>query len=127
MARRPWPARLADSYGGGVDQLQSSWRVMSGTTLRSYSEYNEATASTYFTSDAFKLSQYRLTGVDVVTPRMPVDGGSVVFKASIDPRSRRYAANRNPQQADAADSSIFPAARSPSSAQGRIAPICPAT
>ena len=74
--------RLADSYGGGVDQLQSSWRVMSGTTLRSYSEYNEATANTYFTSDAFKLSQYRLTGVDVVTPRMPVDGGSVVFKAS---------------------------------------------
>lgn len=74
--------RLADSYGGGFDQLWSSWRVMSGTTLRSYSEYNEAYANTYFASDAFKLSQYRLTGVDVVTPRMPVDGGSVVFKAT---------------------------------------------
>jgi filamentous hemagglutinin len=72
----------ADSYGGGYDQQRSSWRVMSGTTLRSYSEYNEAYANTYFASDAFKLSQYRLTGVDVVTPRLPMDGGSVVFKAT---------------------------------------------
>jgi filamentous hemagglutinin len=74
--------RLADSHGGGFDQLVSSWRVMSGTTLRSYSEYNEAYANTYFASDAFKLGQYRLTGVDVVTPRMPVDGGAVVFEAT---------------------------------------------
>ena len=74
--------RLADSHGGAYDQLPSSWRVMSGTTLRSYSEYNETTANSYFASDAFKLGQYRLTGVDVVTPRMPVDGGAVVFEAT---------------------------------------------
>ncbi|KZD24080.1 filamentous haemagglutinin family protein [Tardiphaga robiniae] len=74
--------RLADSFGGGFDQLLSSWRVMSGVTLRTYSEYNEAYANTYFASDAFKLSQYRLNGIDIVTPRMPVDGGSVVFNAT---------------------------------------------
>lgn len=74
----------ADSYGGGYQQQSSSWRIMSGTTLRRYSEYNEAYANSFFASDAFKLSQYRLTGVDVVTPRLPVDGGSVVFKATSD-------------------------------------------
>ena len=72
---------LADTFGGGSEQLGSAWRVMSGTTFRSYSEYNEASANTYFASDAFKLGQYRLTGVNVVTPRLPMDGGSVVFKA----------------------------------------------
>ncbi|WP_028161961.1 filamentous haemagglutinin family protein [Bradyrhizobium elkanii] len=72
----------ADAYGGGFEQLRSTWRVISGTTLRSYSEYNEALANTYFASDAFKLGQYRLTGVNIVTPRLPTDGGSVVFKAT---------------------------------------------
>jgi filamentous hemagglutinin family protein len=72
----------ADAHGSGRDQLSSSWRVMSGATLRSYSEYNEATANAYFASDLFKLGQYRLTGVNVVTPRLTMDGGSVVFKAS---------------------------------------------
>ncbi len=72
----------ADAYGGGHDQLWSSWRVMSGSTLRSFSEYNEATANAYFASDAFKLGQYRLNGINVVTPRLTMDGGSVVFKAT---------------------------------------------
>jgi filamentous hemagglutinin len=74
----------ADAYGGGYQQQSSSWRIMSGTTLRRYSEYNEAYANSFFASDAFKLSQYRLTGVNVVTPRLPNDGGSIVFKASTD-------------------------------------------
>ncbi len=74
----------ADTYGGGYQQQSSSWRIMSGTTLRQYSEYNEAYANSFFASDAFKLSQYRLTGVNVVTPRLPNDGGSVVFKADTD-------------------------------------------
>jgi hypothetical protein len=74
----------ADAYGGGYQQQSSSWRIMSGTTLRQYSEYNEAYANSFFASDAFKLSQYRLTGVNVVTPRLPNDGGSVVFKATTD-------------------------------------------
>jgi filamentous hemagglutinin len=72
----------ADAFGSGRDQLSSSWRVMSGATLRSYSEYNEAFANTYFASESFKLGQYRLTGVNVVTPRLPMDGGAVVFKAT---------------------------------------------
>ncbi|WP_454620626.1 filamentous haemagglutinin family protein [Bradyrhizobium cenepequi] len=74
----------ADAYGDGSQQQSSSWRIMSGATLRRYSEYNEAYADSFFASDAFKLSQYRITGVDVVTPRLPVDGGSVVFKATTD-------------------------------------------
>ncbi len=73
-----------DAFGDGRDQLSSTWRVMSGEVIRSYSEYNEAYANTYFQSEAFKLSQYRLTGIDVLTPRLPMDGGSVVFKATQD-------------------------------------------
>ncbi|UPJ52707.1 filamentous hemagglutinin family protein [Bradyrhizobium sp. 200] len=74
----------ANSLDGSRDQLLSSWRVMSGEVLRKYSEYNEAFASTFFASDAFKLTQYRLTGHNIVTPRLPIDGGSVVFKATQD-------------------------------------------
>ncbi|WP_441276644.1 filamentous hemagglutinin family protein [Tardiphaga sp. 172_B4_N1_3] len=66
------------------DQLPSSWRVMSGDVVRKYSEYNEAFADTFFASDAFKLTQYRLTGKEIVTPRLPMDGGAVVFKATRD-------------------------------------------
>src|SRR5262249_54653115 len=58
------------------------WRVMSGSVLRQYSEYNEAFANTFFASDAFKLAQYRLTGATIVTPRLPMDGGSLVLKAT---------------------------------------------
>ncbi|HEY8336681.1 MAG TPA: filamentous hemagglutinin family protein [Tardiphaga sp.] len=74
----------ADVYGGGYQQQPSSWRIISGATLRQYSEYNEAYANSFFASDAFKLSQYRLTGISVVTPRLPNDGGSIVFKATTD-------------------------------------------
>lgn len=72
----------ANSLNGSRDQLSSSWRVMSGSVVRKYSEYNEAFANTFFASDAFKLTQYRLTGQQVVTPRLPIDGGSIVFKAT---------------------------------------------
>lgn len=74
--------RRGNSLTGIGDQLSSSWRVMSGAQLRQYTEYNEAFASTFFASEAFKLTQYRSTGQNVATPRLPVDGGSVVFKAS---------------------------------------------
>ncbi|WP_027578949.1 filamentous haemagglutinin family protein [Bradyrhizobium sp. Ai1a-2] len=67
---------------GGQDQIPSSWRVMSGAVLRQYSEYNETFANSFFASDAFKLAQYRLTGTQVVTPRLPMDGGSLVMKAT---------------------------------------------
>lgn len=72
----------ANAISGGYDQLTTSWRVMSGAQLRQYSEYNEALANTYFASDAFKLTRYRLTGQEIVTPRLPIDGGAVVFKAT---------------------------------------------
>ena len=74
----------ANGLDGSRDQLSSAWRVMSGAVLRQYSEYNEAFANTFFASDAFKLTQYRLTGQQIVTPRLPIDGGAVVFKATLD-------------------------------------------
>ncbi|NVO13596.1 MAG: filamentous hemagglutinin family protein [Rhodoplanes sp.] len=72
----------ANVVSGAAQPLASSWRVMSGSTLRRYSEYNEALADDFFASDAFKLGQYRLTGVNVVTPRLPMDGGAVVLQAT---------------------------------------------
>lgn len=74
----------ANGLNGSRDQLSSNWRVMPGSVVRKYSEYNEAFANTFFASDAFKLTQYRLTGLNVVTPRLPMDGGAVVFKATQD-------------------------------------------
>jgi filamentous hemagglutinin len=73
--------RSGNTYGGNQDAQATAWRVMSGGTLRRYSEYNEATANDFFSSEAFKLTQYRLTGQNVVTPRLPRDGGAVVFDA----------------------------------------------
>ena len=73
-----------NALDGSHDQMPSSWRVMSGDVVRKYSEYNEAFANTFFASDAFKLTQYRLTGKEIVTPRLPMDGGAVVFKATRD-------------------------------------------
>ncbi|WP_176454749.1 filamentous haemagglutinin family protein [Tardiphaga sp. OK246] len=73
-----------NALDGSHDQLPSSWRVMSGDVVRKYSEYNEAFANTFFASNAFKLTQYRLTGKEIVTPRLPMDGGAVVFKATRD-------------------------------------------
>ncbi|WP_411886827.1 filamentous haemagglutinin family protein, partial [Polaromonas sp. YR568] len=59
-----------------------AWRVMPGATVRKYTEYNEAFANDFFSSEAFKLTQYRLTGQDIVTPRLARDGGAVVFEAT---------------------------------------------
>ncbi|OEZ27304.1 filamentous haemagglutinin family protein [Variovorax boronicumulans] len=73
--------KAGNAYGGNQDAQASAWRVMSGAVLRRYSEYNEATANDFFSSEAFKLTQYRLTGQNVVTPRLPRDGGAVVFDA----------------------------------------------
>src|SRR5262249_11950405 len=71
-----------NTLAGTQDQMSSTWRVMSGTQLRQYTEYNEAFATTYFAWDGFKLTRYRLTGQEIVTPRLPIDGGAVVFKAT---------------------------------------------
>lgn len=72
----------SNAYGGSEDAQASAWRVMSGSTLRKYTEYNEAFANDFFSSEAFKLTQYRLTGQDIVTPRLARDGGAVVFEAT---------------------------------------------
>jgi len=74
--------KAGSAYGNTEDAQASAWRVMSGSTLRKYTEYNEAFANNFFASDAFKLTQYRLTGQDVVTPRLARDGGAVVFDAT---------------------------------------------
>lgn len=74
--------RQGNALDGSRDEQTSYWQVMSSKQLRQYSEYNEATASEFFASEAFKLSRYRITGQEVVTPRLPGDGGSVVFNAS---------------------------------------------
>ncbi|MGJ7526412.1 filamentous haemagglutinin family protein [Variovorax sp. GB1P17] len=73
--------RAGNGYGGNQDAQATAWRVMPGSTLRRYTEYNEATANDFFSSEAFKLTQYRLTGQNIVTPRLPRDGGAVVFDA----------------------------------------------
>ncbi|MEZ2298462.1 filamentous haemagglutinin family protein [Variovorax sp. RCC_210] len=73
--------KAGDAYGGTQDAQATAWRVLPGGTLRRYTEYNEATANDFFSSEAFKLTQYRLTGQNVVTPRLPRDGGAVVFDA----------------------------------------------
>lgn len=74
--------RLGDAFSGISEQSASTWRVMSGNVIRSYTEYNEASANAFFASDTFKLIQYRQTGRNIVTPRLPMDGGAVVFKAT---------------------------------------------
>ncbi|RZL66176.1 MAG: filamentous hemagglutinin N-terminal domain-containing protein [Variovorax sp.] len=80
--------KAGDALGnpGNLGNLEAGagtgWRVMSGDTLRKYTEYNEASSNAFFSSDAFKLTQYRLTGRDIVTPRLARDGGAVVFDAT---------------------------------------------
>ncbi len=74
--------RTGNALNGSSQSLSSIWRVMSGDVVRKYSEYNEASANAFFSSDAFKLTRYRLNGETIVTPRLPMDGGSVIFKAT---------------------------------------------
>ncbi len=73
--------RRGNAYDGFEPVTAAVWRVLPGSTVRRYTEYNEAFANEFFSSDAFKLTQYRLTGQDIVTPRLPRDGGAVVFNA----------------------------------------------
>ncbi|MGJ7542167.1 filamentous haemagglutinin family protein [Variovorax sp. LT1R16] len=74
--------KAGDALGSLSEEVATGWRVMSGATLRRYTEYNEASSNAFFSSDAFKLTQYRLTGRDIVTPRLARDGGAVVFDAT---------------------------------------------
>ncbi len=77
--------RSGNAVSGASDVQASNWRVMSGGVVRAYSEYNEAGANTFFASETFRTTQYRLS---VARPRpfrdRPMDGGSVVFRARRD-------------------------------------------
>ena len=74
--------RTGNALAGSASASTGWWQVMNGAQLRQYSEYSEARASAFFASDAFKLTQYRLTGVERVTPRLTTDAGAVVFRAT---------------------------------------------
>ncbi|WP_183027186.1 filamentous haemagglutinin family protein [Variovorax sp. UMC13] len=74
--------REGNALAGSADARSGWWQVMNGAQLRQYSQYHEAQANTFFASEAFKLTQYRLTGIDIVTPRLPMDAGAVVLRAS---------------------------------------------
>ncbi|MDR0634847.1 MAG: filamentous hemagglutinin family protein [Azoarcus sp.] len=72
--------RLGNALTGAEEAASGYWQVLDGAQMRQYSEYNEALASAFFASDAFKLTRYHLSGVDIVTPRLSTDAGSVVFR-----------------------------------------------
>ncbi|MGK2742410.1 filamentous hemagglutinin family protein [Tepidicaulis sp. LMO-SS28] len=72
-------AHIRNAFDGSVTPYASDWYVLPGETFRQYSEYNETTANAFFSSDQFKAVQYRNTGLEVVTPRLPMDGGSLVL------------------------------------------------
>ena len=76
--------RRGSSIDGASDVRASNWRVMSGDVVRAYTEYNEANANTFFSSETFRTTQYRVAGLTPAIPDRPMDGGSVVFKASRD-------------------------------------------
>ncbi|GGB95499.1 hypothetical protein GCM10007205_00900 [Oxalicibacterium flavum] len=73
--------RERNAVDGSQQAFGSSWRVMPGSVVRGYTEYNEAGANAFFSSEVFKLTQSRYIGQMPVTPRLPRDGGAVVFKA----------------------------------------------
>ncbi|KZD24061.1 filamentous haemagglutinin family protein [Tardiphaga robiniae] len=76
--------RSGNAVSGASDVQASNWRVMSGSVVRAYSEYNEASANTFFASETFRTTQYRLSALTPAIPDRPMDGGSVVFKARRD-------------------------------------------
>ncbi|WP_447725163.1 filamentous haemagglutinin family protein [Sphingomonas koreensis] len=63
------------------DQRNTGFLVMDGKTLRTRSEYAEAYASTFFTSEAFLKKALRTNQPIGDVPRIPIDGGSVVLTA----------------------------------------------
>lgn len=63
------------------DQRNTGFLVMNGDALRMRSEYAEAFASTFFTSEAFLKKALRTNQPIGEVPRIPIDGGSVVLTA----------------------------------------------
>ncbi|WP_158298756.1 filamentous haemagglutinin family protein [Sphingomonas psychrotolerans] len=69
-----------DGASGARDQRNIGFHVMPGTALRMRSTYIETTADKFFTSDAFLRKALRVNRPVSEVPRIPLDGGSVVFK-----------------------------------------------
>lgn len=63
------------------DQRNTGFLVMDGAALRKRSEYAEAFASSFFTSEAFLKKALRTNQPIGDIPRIPIDGGSVVLTA----------------------------------------------
>ncbi|WP_033922742.1 filamentous haemagglutinin family protein [Sphingomonas sp. 37zxx] len=73
-----------DGASGARDPLNIGFHVMSGETLRMRSAYLETTANLFFTSDAFLRKSLRINRPISDVPRIPTDGGSVVFRVADD-------------------------------------------
>lgn len=73
-----------DGASGARDPRNIGFHVMSGETLRMRSAYLETTANLFFTSDAFLRKSLRINRPISDVPRIPTDGGSVVFRVADD-------------------------------------------
>lgn len=73
-----------DGASGARDVRNIGFHVMSGKTLRMRSAYLETTANSFFTSDAFLRKSLRINRPISDVPRIPTDGGSVVFRVAED-------------------------------------------
>lgn len=69
-----------DGASGARDQRNMGFHVMNGDTLRKRSSYLEVTANNFFTSEAFLRKSLRVNRPVADVPRIPIDGGSVVFR-----------------------------------------------
>ena len=72
---------LAGGDSQARDQRTSGFLVMPGKTLRLRSGYRETDANSFFTSEAFLKKALRVNRPVGDTPRIPLDGGSVVLRA----------------------------------------------
>lgn len=71
-----------DGASGGRDQRTIGFHVMSGETLRTHSLYRETGANSFFSSEAFLKKALRINRPVGEIPRIPLDGGSVVFRVA---------------------------------------------
>jgi filamentous hemagglutinin family protein len=73
---------VVSGASGARDQRTQGFHVMSGQTMRTRSFYRETTANTFFVSDAFLKKALRTNRPVGEVPRIPLDGGSVVFRVA---------------------------------------------
>jgi|GEM_PF-6823114 len=71
-----------DGASNARDQRNQGFHVMPGETLRERSLYRETLANSFFTSEAYLKKALRVNRPVGDVPRVPLDGGSVVFKVA---------------------------------------------